>query len=93
MLTLEIKRFYKVKEGQTLDSIAKTFKVSKYLLAQRNGLTQPPQNGQILEIPQERGNVYTVQCGESKRLLCGSEENFQKKNGTDILYPGMRVIL
>ena len=93
MLRLEIKRFYQVKHGQTLDKIAKTFGVAEYLLVKINALTQPPHAGQILIIPTERGNAYTAQAGECKTLLCGSEENFAQRNGTDILYPGMRVIL
>lgn len=93
MLRLEINRFYQVKEGQTLEKIAKTFGVSSWLLAQCNALTEEPYAGQILTLPDERGNAYTAQAGESKALLCGSEENFIKKNGTDVVYPGMRVIL
>ena len=93
MLRLEIKRFYQVKEGQTLEKIAKTYNISPRLLVKINGLTRAPYAGQILLIPDERGNAYTVHAGESKALLCGSEESFAKKNGTDIVYPGMRIIL
>ena len=93
MLQLEVRRFYQVKEGQTLWQIAKTFSVAEYLLVKENHLKGEPRVGQILCVPTERGNAYTAQEGQSKALLCGSEENYVKRNGTDILYPGMRVIL
>ena len=45
----------------------------------------------VLKIPEARGNEYFVQEGDTKALLCGSEENFRLKNGTDIFYIGMRI--
>ena len=86
-------QYYKVKEGQRLKEIAEYFSVSPYLLAKRNGLESEPPAGSILEIPTERGNCYVVREGDSKALLCGSAESYTKKNGTDIFYIGMRVIL
>ncbi|MBR2442501.1 MAG: LysM peptidoglycan-binding domain-containing protein [Clostridia bacterium] len=91
MLKTQPQRYYKVKTGQTLLAIAQYFSVSEYLLAKENGLTQAPFAGQILRIPSERGNAYTVREGDTKALLCGSEENYVRKNGTDIFYIGMRV--
>ena len=93
MLRLEQRKFYQVKVGQSLKEIAAAFCVSEFLLVKCNGLKAPPFAGQILFIPNERGNAYTVKAGDTKALLCGSVENFERKNGTDILYPGMRVIL
>ena len=86
-------KYYKVKEGQTLQQIAEYFSVSPRLLVQANGLSAQPSAGRILEIPEQKGNAYTVREGDVKALLCGSEENFRKKNGTDAFYIGMRVIL
>ena len=93
MLKAEKRKFYQVQAGQTLKEIACFFGVSEFLLAKCNGLKSPPFAGQILFIPSERGNAYIVKAGDSKALLCGSEENFKRKNGTDVLYLGMRVIL
>jgi len=93
MLKTERQRYYKVKRGQSLGDIADYFSISEYLLAKINRLTEPPRAGQILRIPTECGNVYTVRAGDTKELLCGSEENYRKKNGTDVFYIGMRVIL
>ncbi|MBQ8309351.1 MAG: LysM peptidoglycan-binding domain-containing protein [Clostridia bacterium] len=93
MLRSEWKKYYKVKEGQSLRSIAEAFCVSEFLLAKINGLQGPPFAGQVLEIPTPRGNAYTVKRGDTKTLLCGGDEQFERKNGTDILYLGMRVIL
>ena len=93
MLRLEWKRFYKVKEGQSLAQIASAFCVSEFLLAKLNGLVEQPAAGCVLEIPSERGNAYRVRVGDSCELLCGSKENFERKNGAVALYPCMRVIL
>lgn len=93
MLRLEQRKFYRVQAGQSLQEIAKAFCVSEFLLAKCNGLKEPPFAGQILLIPNERGNAYIAKAGDTKALLCGSDENFERKNGTDILYLGMRVIL
>ena len=67
--------------------------MSEWLLVKENGLTAPPKAGQILLIPKETGNRYIVREGDTKELLCGSEENYSRKNGTDVFYIGMRVII
>ena len=85
--------YHIVRRGQTLKEIAEFFCVGERALILENQLTQPPQAGQILAIPQESGDIYTVHIGENKALLCGSEEAYERKNGTKIIYPGMRVIL
>ena len=93
MLKLEIPEFYKVQAGQTLKQIASVFSVSERLLIKENKLTEEVKKGQILRIPTERGNLYTVREGDTKSLLCGSEENYEKRNGTSVFYPGMKVVL
>ena len=93
MLTLKRPQFYKVKAGQTLQEIADNFHLPVTLIIKENALRQPPQAGEILYLPNVKGNLYTVQAGDSKRLLCGSDENYKNRNGTDILYPTMRVFL
>lgn len=93
MLKTEKRDFYQIKKGQSLAEIAAYFSVSEHLLAQENGLSQPPQAGQILRIPTERGNAYVVREGDTKELLCGTAERYREKNGTDTFYIGMRVIL
>lgn len=91
MLKLENVQFYQVKSGQGIEEIALAFSVSPWLLAKENRLTREPFAGQILKIPQEKGNLYIVREGDTKVLLCGSAENYAKKNGTDAFYLGMRV--
>ena len=91
MLKTKKQKFYIVKEGQSLQEIAEYFSVAERLLAKVNGLTSPPTVGMILRIPQERGNGYVVCEGDTQELLCGSKENFVKKNGSDIFYIGMRA--
>ncbi len=84
---------YQVKRGQTLEGIAEYFSLSPYLLAKENGVTAPLYAGQILTVPSVQGHRYTVQEGDTKALLCGSEENFERLNGTDLFYIGMQVII
>ena len=86
-------KYYQVKDGQTLTQIADYFCLSPRLLAKENGLKTQVRAGQILVIPTERGNAYTVREQDTKALLCGGKESYEKKNGTDIFYLGMRVLL
>ena len=72
--------------------LAQAFCVSEYAIVKLNRLTAPPAEGEILQIPAERGNVYTVCEGDTKTLLCGNEEKYEKKNGS-VFYLGQRVIL
>ena len=92
-LKVEKVEYHRVEKGQTLKEIATAFSVSERAIVAENGLTCAPKFGQIIKIPDKKGNAYTVKIGENKSLLCGSDESYEKKNGTKILYPGMRVIL
>ena len=93
MLTIIIPQFYKVKRGQTLKEISDAFHLPESVLIGDNSLKEDVREGQILYIPAVRGNLYTVRAGDTKALLSGSEENFEKKNMTALLYPGMKVLL
>jgi LysM repeat protein len=93
MLKTEYTKYYKVKDGQTIEEIAEYFSVSPYLLARENQLTEAPFAGQILKVPRERGHSYVVQTGDSKAFLCGSAENYEKWNGTSVFYIGMKIIV
>lgn len=93
MLTAVIPKFYKVKRGQTVRSIAEAFSLPECALIGYNDLKKEVWEGQILRVPALRGNLYTVRAGDSKTLLSGSEENFERKNMTSLLYPGMKVLL
>ena len=93
MLKLEEKQFHIVKPGQSLQAIAKTYQIPERLLVKENGLVGEPSVGSVLRLPNRKGNYYTVQAGDCASLLCGSEENFEEKNGGRILYPEMKVWL
>ena len=93
MLKTEIPRYYIVKPSQTVEQIARAFSLPPSLIVSCNGLKEQPHVGQILRIPKARGNLYTVRLGDTKELLSGSKEAFEKKNGTHLLYPGQRVFL
>ena len=85
--------YYRVKKGQTLSEIARTFLVPARVLAVANGLTEEVRAGQVLKIPARAGNLYVVRGGESKTLLCGSPESFERKNATVWLYPAQEIFL
>ena len=93
MLNAEKRKFHIVRQGQSVQNIAEFYSVSAYLLVRENELKEQPFVGQILKVPSQTGNAYLVKAGDSKALLCGSEERFEEKNGTDVFYIGMRVIL
>lgn len=93
MLKIEIPKAYKVKKGQTLRDVAEAFSLPEQLLVGYNGLNEELFEGQILKIPDVKGNLYTVRAGDTKTLLSGSEENYEKKNLTTLLYPGLKVLL
>ena len=92
-LSLRIPEYYRVKKGQTLLEIARTFYLPPRVLAYSNNLTQEPKEGAVLYIPQRCGNLYTVRGGESKKLLCGSNDNFEKLNCTRLLYPAQIILI
>ena len=93
MLKKQNNKWHKTQVGQSLKSIASYYSVSERLLVARNRLTGEPYVGQMLEIPKETGHSYTVRAGDTKALLCGSEEAYFCRNGTDVFYIGMRIIL
>lgn len=91
MLKLKRKKFHKVVAMQTLEQIASVYKIPVRVLVKENQLSSEPHEGQILYLPPTNGNLYTAQAGDDKELLCGSKENYERKNGTKILYPEMKV--
>ena len=93
MLKFQAYEYYVVKEGQTLQEIARAYHLSCRAIIRENGLQAPPQAGQVLYMPTCFGNFYLAQEGEDKALLCGSERAFEQKNGTPHLYIGMPVVL
>ncbi len=83
---------YRLKRGQTISEAAETFGVTPRALA----LACPSGGdaaGCVLLVPPPAGDLYRVRGGESKTLLCGSPEAFEKKNGTRHLYIGQTVYL
>lgn len=92
MLKKERRGWYQVKTGQSLKQIAEYFSVSAWALARENGLKEEVYAGQILCIPPTEGNAYTIREGDDKSLLCGSEEEYNRKNG-GAFYLGRRIRL
>lgn len=90
MLELRRKKLHKVSDGETLESIAETYRLPVRDIAVENGLAQSIWVGQVLVLPERKGNLYTVQAGDSKPLLCGSKESYERLNGK-ILYPTQKV--
>ena len=83
---------YRVRRGQTAAEIARAFGVPARVFAAANALTKEVQAGELVRIP-PKGNVFRVRGGETRALLCGSAENFRKKNATASLYPTQEVLL
>ncbi len=81
-----------MKKGQTLRAVADGFCTTVYALVAENGLTEELHEGQLIYIPIPRA-LYTVQAGDTKALLCGSQRAYAERNGTEIFYPGMRARL
>ena len=90
MLKLGIGQLYKVKGGQKLEEVASECATTVFAIVHRNGLKEELYDGQLIFLP-EPANVYVVQAGDTKQLLCGGDAEFFQKNGTDVFYPGMRV--
>ena len=44
-----------------------------------------PYIGQCLRIPTQRGNAYIVQEGDTKELLSGSAENYEKTEANQLV--------
>lgn len=92
MLKLAKKKFHKVAPMETLEKIAETYRLPVRELIKANGLKREVQAGEILLLPERKGDLYTAQAGDNKELLCGSKEKYEEKNGK-ILYPGLKVWL
>lgn len=92
MLQLKMKErtYYVAQEGDTIGRIALEANVSPVALKKRNGIEGELCGGELLVLPPS-GNLYTVCPGDDPVTLCGSVERFVALNGTDILYPGMKV--
>lgn len=92
MLQLVRSKLYKVKNGQTVKGLAEELSTTAYAIVGENALLEELYEGQVIFLPQE-ANLYIVQAGDTKTLLCGGEEAYARKNRTAIFYPGMRVLL
>ena len=92
MLKIGNFQFYKVKRGDTIKGLSEQLPTTMYALIEKNCLTKEPIEGDILRLPPP-AKLYTVQAGDTKVLLCGSEEAYHTRNGTTVFYLGMRVCL
>ncbi len=92
MLKIGDLQFYKVKRGDTIQGLCGQLPTTMYALIAENGLRDEIKEGDILRLP-PAANLYTVQAGDTKALLCGSEEGYHQRNGTSVFYLGMRVCL
>ena len=75
---------------ETLVNMDRAVSVSE--LIAENDIQKEVFEGQVLRLP-PTACLYTVQAGDTKAILCGSEEGYRRKNGTDVFYLGMRVRL
>jgi hypothetical protein len=89
-LTWNTSGWYKVKQGQTIRSIADECGVTAFAIVEKNCLVEELYEGQLIRLP-EPENLYTVQVGDTKQRLCGGKQEYRILNGTDVFYPAMRV--
>lgn len=87
-LKKEIEEFYIVCKGDTISSVCLAADVSELAFVKKNG--KEVEEGELVFLP-PRGDLYTVQAGDSVEKLCGSRERFLELNGTDEPYIGMQA--
>ncbi len=94
MLKLQtlLQNYYIVKENDDLFSVCYALHISPTALCVKNNLARPADfyAGRVVYLP-PRGNLYTVQAGDSMENLCGSKARYIEYNGNDVFYIGKRV--
>ncbi len=93
MLRIIENHYYRLKTGDTLSLVAKAYKIPECALIGLNGLTEEPWAGYLLKLPSKEYSLYTVQAGDSKKNLCGSEERYRALNFTDEFFIGMKILI
>ena len=91
------KFFYRVKEGDSVLSLAERFSVPPVLLIKDNNLTEEIQNGDVLFICKTRGRTYTAKPFDTVESVAArfnvSAERLKETNGTDYLFYGLTVVI
>ena len=72
MLCIKIPVYYKVKAGQTLRCVAEAFSVPETRVVYDNSLTGEVHEGQLLRLPREKGNLYTVRAETPKSFFAAA---------------------
>lgn len=84
---------YRVKKGDSLNSIAEEFFLPPSLIARVNGMEGEPRGGEVIVLPPADHNLYTVRAGDTREKLCGSKEKYEDMNGTSAFFIGMRIFI
>lgn len=93
MLKIDRLTRYRVKKGDSLNSIADCYFLPPALIAKVNSLEREVKEGEIIILPPADHNLYTVRGGDTKEKLCGSKEKFEELNGTSDFFVGMKVFI
>lgn len=93
MLKRDTISFYKVQKGEGIEGIARLFSLPPSLLVYENQLSKEVEEGEVLRLPKQSGNLYLVKIGDKKEDFFASEEEFQRKNGTKRWFVGQRIFL
>jgi len=93
MLKTERLTRYRVKRGDSLNSIAEEFFLPPSLIACVNSLAEEVEEGEIIILPPAEHNLYTVRGGDTKEKLCGGREKYEELNGTSAFFVGMRIFI
>jgi lipoprotein NlpD len=92
-----------VKEGETLDSIAAAYSLSKETIISVNAIKNISaiRSGEILSIPDRNGQIYTVQSGDSLSIITNRYnptlgwKTLQELNGltSEVIHPGQKLFI
>ena len=91
----KMKKYYRVKKGDTLLMIAEDFLIPPFKLIADNALSGEVYQGQVLIIDKLERKLYRVKPFDTIKSVCAnfciSTEDFISINKTDYIYPGILV--
>ena len=91
------KFFYRVNQGETLQSIAKKFNLSPISIIKDNGLKEEIQAGDVLCLIKQNHEIYFAEPFDTFRTIAKkfsvSEELLKDKNPVPYVFYGLGVII
>lgn len=88
--------FYRVKKGESIDSVSDKFFIPEYYIIGKNNLKCDLYEGQIILL-KKGGSVYVVKMGETLDKILEkfnlSKENFYNLNYTFTIFPDQKIYI